>query len=335
MVLQMAAEKGNPVKPLCRKLSIGRATYYRWLRASTHRAERPGPKEPEPHVLAAMRHDVRKLRHVRRRTWGTETIYDKYGGVIPRRIIAGTIAEERLDVNRARRAAARRYEFVAPDLAWSTDFIHLSGEGRSLRLQDECSRYVLGYEVRRTWTDAEVARFVSEGFNQAGAPLVFKFDHGSEFVAEAVHAMLARRQVIELPSPLHWPRFNGKHERVNGAVRQWLLPLKTWMKTPSGPVLADEMRDALVDHNEDRAKEVLGGRTPWEIYRDAERVALDRAELYLRWSERVDQILNRREGSSSTIGPSAVMEARRLAALAVLHEHKLVRYVTGSEGPEV
>lgn len=335
MALRLAAEKGRRVIQLCRKLSLSRASYYRWRRASTHVSDRPGPKEPEPHVLEAMRHDVRKLRHVRRRTWGTETIYDKYGGVIPRRVIAETIAEERLDVNRARRAAARRYEFAAPDVAWSTDFIHLSGEGRSLRLQDEYSRYVLGFEMLRTWTGAGVARFVSDGFNQAGAPLVFKFDHGSELISEEVHAMLARRQVIELPSPLHWPRFNGKHERTNGAVRQWLLPLKTWMKTPSRPVLVDEMRDALVDHNEDRPKQVLGGRTPWEAYRDGERLAIDRVELYLRWTERVDQILNRREASSSTIGPSAVMQARRLAALAVLREHKLVRYVTGSEGPEV
>src|SRR4030095_11557007 len=97
----------------------------------------------------------------KRNTWGVEVLYQEFEGVIPKGVIAQTIEEERRRKARARREAATRYEIVSPNAVWSEDFIDVRPEGRVLRVQDECSRYVLGTEHRSGWEHPHVARFVA------------------------------------------------------------------------------------------------------------------------------------------------------------------------------
>ena len=47
-----------------------------------------------------------------------------------------------------------------------------------------------------------------------GAPLVFKTDNGSPFIADVFQELLARWQVIGLLSPPYWPPYNGAIEAI-------------------------------------------------------------------------------------------------------------------------
>jgi transposase InsO family protein len=295
--------------------------------------KKPGPKGPDPEVLQAMRMEIRTLHQVKRRTYGTETIYDLFEGIIPKHVIRETIHEERAKKNRDEKLSAIRYEFVAPQVAWSADFIYVEPAGRALRVQDEASRCVLGFELKEAWTDIDVTRFVNDAIKLCGAPLFFKHDLGSEFTSGVFQAMLRANRVISLPNPPYYPKANGKHERTNQAVRQWLLPL--YAKFPSKEDVISEMRLALLDHNQDRKKEILGNRTPQEVYMNAKRVNLPNENLFPRWDQLKEKLLKGKPGQSRIVQALGELEAMRLAALIVLRENRLVKYFRGNEAPEV
>lgn len=302
---------------------ISRSSYYRWQRKLPGK---PGPKGLNAAVIDAMKQDIEELHHIKRRTWGTETIYDEYHGMIPRQVIRMAIEETRRRHRRQERKKATRYEFAAPGVAWSTDFMEVALLGRPLRVQDECSRLVLGCEMRQRWTDEGVRDFVKAGFIRYGPPLVFKFDRGSEFRSDVFQALLRDYRVVALPNPAYYPRANGKHERLNESVRQWLLPL-TW-ENAAPEEIAQEMRDALIDNNEHRRKEVLGKRTPEDVYLHTPRAPIDRSVLYGQWDE-LQKKLQRREFPS--IVPHGAWDAMRIAAVIVLKKHQLVRYFSSQE----
>ena len=82
-------EEGKPVADLCKTLSLPRSTLYRWETGPAEK-QATGPKETPAALVWAMRDDVRRLHHVKNRTYGTATIYQVYEGVIPRSVIANT-----------------------------------------------------------------------------------------------------------------------------------------------------------------------------------------------------------------------------------------------------
>jgi transposase InsO family protein len=314
-------------------LGISPATYYRWRKNVTGTRKKPGPEGPPPEILDAMRDEVKTLRHVKRRTYGVDYAFDLFSGIIPRRVIQETINEERLKKNRRERRNMLRYEFIAPQLAWSADFIKVNPAGEVLRVQDERSRCVLGFEMKDPWTDIEVTRFVHQAIQRYGAPMFFKHDLGSVFTSGVFQAMLRAARVMALPNPPYYAPFNGKHERTNGSVRQWLLPLMA--QFPTKEEIAAEMREALVDHNEDRRKDALGKRTPKDVYLNDPRLNLDRQKLYVRWDQLREKILTRRKEHQGGEDTLREVEAMRLAAFVVINENKLVRYSRGKEAPEV
>jgi transposase InsO family protein len=295
--------------------------------------QRPGPKGVDPEVAQEMMEEIMALDHVKRRTWGTETIYEKYHGVIPKNKISQAIEEGRRRTNKQRRESAQRYEFVAPDLVWSDDFIKIKDGGRVLRVQDECSRVIFGYEQRQEWTDGLVARFVAATFERYGRPLFFKHDLGSEFRSGIFQSLLRGWEVMALPNPPYYAQYNGKHERTNKSVRFWLAShAADW---PSLDEVLEEMAGALMDHNEDRPKEVLGKRTPQEVYENEPRVQLDRLVLYREWERLKEKLIKEHVTYSGKMERVGEMEAMRIAALVLLKRHKLIRYQTGPEAPEV
>lgn len=279
-----------------------------------------------------MKEEVRDLHHRKRRTWGSEALYRKHEGMIPRRVVRAAVREARRARRRQEEVKIRRYEFVAPDIAWSVDFVDLPPAGRALRIQDEHARFDFGLEVRNSWADGEPTRSVGKRFATDGAPYFLKHDLGSEFTGGAFQALLRGAKVICIPSPAHYPQYNGKHERANGALKQWLLELRTTTPVRTRDVVT-EAQLALQDHNEERRKEVLGWRTPQEVYATTPRVSLDRDRLYADWLQRTDKILAKISSAWLRMDAGMQMEAKRLAALSILGERKLV--IVSEEGGEV
>lgn len=313
---------------VCEALDVGRSTYYRWTSPSPDR--RAEPWTPSEEIRAVMRDEIRELRRVKRRTWGTATVYRKYHGIIPRALIIDTIREEQIEACLKERKKDRRYEFVAPDVAWSADFMDIPPAGRVLRLLDDRARCVLGREVRDTWLDSLAADFVRETLARVGhRPLFFKHDLGGEFSGGVFQSMLLSERIIPLPSPPYYPRANGKNERNNGALRQWLGEVEN----PTRQEVLDELTLEMEDHNEIRPKAILGGRTPKEVYASEARVSADREALWAEWQEMRATLARQRLKSRGTLDRAGEMEVLRITALALLRRHAWVRYATGLEAP--
>jgi transposase InsO family protein len=284
--------------------------------------------------------EIEDLDHVKRRTWGTDYIYEEYETVIPKGVIQQAIEEARKRENRVRRAQAQRYEFLAPNVAWSEDFIEVKPEGKVLRVQDDFSRLALGGEHRREWTGADVSRFLDAGFRRYGRPYFFKHDLGGEFRDGIFQAFLRGNQVIAFPNPPYCPTYNGKMERQNGAVRFWLA-----RAVDDRPALEDVLREirlSQLDNNHDRRKEVLGDRTPQEAQSSTPQIQVDRGELYAEWDRLKEKLVKERyvDDPSDPAGRRVTTERRgelmamRIASLVLLKKYRMFRYTVGPEAPE-
>lgn len=318
-------EEGKPVADLCKTLSLPRSTLYRWEAGPAEKQE-SGPKETPAALVWAMRDDVRRLHHVKNRTYGTATIYQVYAGVMPRSVIANTVQEERSRQNRIERERALRYDFSAVNVAQSADFIHVKGGGRVYRVQEELARHILGYAHRRSWEGPDVARFTQGIFVRHGIPYVFKHDLGPEFRSGVFQALLRSYKILPLPNPPWWPRANGKHERTNRDMRQWLLPFEEESLTEAE--VLEELGRAVEDHNELKPREVLGWKTPRHVFETGPRLKLDREGMYVQWVAYKERLMLSRTGASGIIVyPGDEFSAMRLATLAVLLERRLVCYL--------
>lgn len=314
----------------CKALDVGKTTFYRW--AMPGGTKRPGPAGPTAEMLAVMHDEVRDLRRSKRRTWGAATIYRNYHGVIPRAVIIDTIREEQLEACRQTRRTSRRYEFIAPDIAWSGDFMLVHPVGRVLRLMDDRARCVLGRDVRDAWIESLVADFLVATCDRLGRrPLFFKHDLGGEFSGGVFQSMLLSLRIIPLPSPPYYPRANGKTERNNGALRQWLGDVIK----PNREEVLRELTAEMIDHNEIRPKAILKGFTPRDVYESEARVAVDREALWTEWQALRAELVRQRMTTCGRVDRAGEMEVLRLTALALLRSHGWIKYATGLEAPEV
>jgi hypothetical protein len=280
----------------------------------------------------AMAMEVRAFDRAKEGTWGAHPIFEALGAIIPRSLV-NTVLDERRDAEgRVKRPHARTYEFVAPGVTYSTDFIAVRPRGRVLRVLDERARYVLGFKHQDHWPDQEVAAFVEELLKRFGPPLFFKHDLGGEFRGADFQAMLRRHKVIAVPSPPYYPKFNGKNERSNRSAREWIAP--TEQDRPTLSRVWEQLTQATLDQNDGRRKDVLGGKTPSDVFHNEPRVEVDREALYSEWDALREETLRRARPDPSRQS-AAELEAMRLAALVVVKKHNLVRYPSKPEAPKV
>jgi hypothetical protein len=319
---------------VCGELGFHRASYYEWCRRG---ADPPRKSSgPSAELIAAMKDEVRRLCHAKRRTWGTDTVYHDYDGLIPRRVIGTAIAEERRSRNQWRRNSFFRYEFVAPAVAFSMDFMFpglVFGE-RLIRMQYEFSRFELQHESRKSWPDEEVVRWTERLFAELEMPYLLKHDQGSEFRSGRFQDMLRANKILPLPSPFRKPQYNGKHERGNGFIQDWMIPLARQGLTREEWL--NEVAEVSEDLNELRPRGIFGYRTPLEVYSSTPRLSLDRDALYAEYETNLRELELKRSSRYGIMGTCSMdLDAMRFAALAVMHKHSLVRYFPGSAGPKV
>jgi hypothetical protein len=202
----------------------------------------------------------------------------------------------------------------------------VKGGGRVYRVQEERARHILGHAHRRSWEGPDVARFTQGIFARHGIPYVFKHDLGTEFQSGVFQALLRAYKILPLPNPPWWPRANGKHERTNLEMRQWYLPFAEESLTEEE--VMKEMGMAVEDHNELKPREILGWKTPRQVFETGPRVKLDREVLYAQWLRYKERLMLSRTGSRGImVIPGDEFSAMRLATLAVLLERRLVRYL--------
>lgn len=100
-------------------------------------------------------------------------------------------------------------------------------------------------------------------FLQHGAPLVVKSDNGSAFASEEFAALLAKSRVIWLPSPPHYPQYNGACEAGGGSIKTRAHHLAARAGRP-GRWTLDDVEGARLLCNEVGQPGGAGGPTPVE-----------------------------------------------------------------------
>ena len=104
---------------------------------------------------------------------------------------------------------------IAPNVIWAMDFqFDTTADGHTLKMLnviDEFTREALAINVDRCIDADGVAAVLDRLALKRGAPSYLRFDHGPEFVAQAVH---------------DWCRFNGAGSLFidPGSPWQWLVP---------------------------------------------------------------------------------------------------------------
>src|SRR5437879_5057540 len=127
--------------------------------------------------------------------------------------------------------------------------------------------------------------------------------------------MLRRHKVIAVPSAPHYPKFNGKNERANRTTREWIA--ETEQDRPTLSRVWEKLTQSILGQNEARPKDVLGGRTPADVWSKEKRVTVDRDAIYSEWDALREDVLNRYPPDAGR-RDAAEMEAMRLAALVVV-----------------
>lgn len=263
---------------------------------------------------------------------GTADVYLRYRGAVPRRWIADTLREERRYWNREKRSRIRRYEFAAVGVADAADFIHVQG-GRVIFAQEQRCRALLDREFREAWEDRDVCLFLDRVYRKYGKPYFQKLDRGPELRSPTMMSYLRGAKVIPIPSPSRYPQANGKLERANGTIKRWANPLDGSL--PAREDVLAEIDRALREHNEELPKDVLGNRTPAEVYRQDPRTSIDRMRIYREWSALKDRLLSEWRLKKGSLHDGDELDAMRIAAYRILEKWNLVVYSQGSEAPEV
>lgn len=160
-----------------------------------------------------------------RSTWDAHAIAHVVG------LSATTVAKILREVRgprpkRAKQPHTRRTKFSRRDVMWSSDFVKVGWGWLLLRTMDEMSGYVLGWDLVRSENSTAVLEHAKSILARMGrAPLVWKYDHGSAFTSGVFQGTLQEYQIVPYPIAPRSPWVNGRTERDNQEVHNWLIPL--------------------------------------------------------------------------------------------------------------
>ena len=165
----------------------------------------------------------------------------------------------------ARASHERRTRFLRRDVMWSSDFTELPDKRKLLRTMDERSRFRLGWDIASSETAEAVVRHAEDLIARMGrAPLIWKFDHGSAFMSAAFQELLARHRIVPYAIPPRSPWANGRTERDNREIKNWLIPAaKAGL---AGAALENDADEGMWMLNYEKPRAVLGFRTSASVY---------------------------------------------------------------------
>jgi putative transposase len=179
----------------------------------------------------------------------------------------------RLQVKRSKRRHQRRERPVPlaaayPNHVWAYDFVEdrdvHSNPLYILTVMDEFTREGLAIDVELRTSAERVITVLEQLVATHGGPNYLRSDNGPEFVAFAVQAWLAQRQIQTLYIDPGCPWQNGKDERFNGTVRDECLNMHLFASVAEAQVRLEAFRQ---HYNDTRPHSRLGYQTPSEFKR--------------------------------------------------------------------
>jgi putative transposase len=254
------ATQGISVRRACTLVQLSRATFQYQAR-----------ERPDEQALLA---DITKLaqhnpRYGYRRIWALL----RRKRPVNRKRVHRLWKRARLQVKRATRRRTRRERpaplaAAYPNHVWAYDFVEdRDTHGKVLHIltvMDGFTREGLDIEAARTTSAEQVISVLEQLVALHGAPAYLRSDNGPEFVALAVQAWLAKRQIATLSIDPGCPWQNGKEERFNGTVRDECLNMLIFASVAEARVHLQAFRR---HYNEERPHSALGYKTPIEFKR--------------------------------------------------------------------
>ena len=225
MIQELGRRTGRSERRLAQELGLSRASLQRWKRR-LRRCETPvRPRgRRKSGELAGLDEAIGKLGHRRHRSRGAPELWQAWRERISRRDFQERVRAVRDERKREARAGWERIEWTQAGAVWAMDPAEHAGVRWNL-VGDLASRYRFELLVGPALPAAAIAGQLAELFERYGAPLVLKRDHGSNLMSAEVDEALHAFGVLALPSPVHYPRYNGGIEygqrEIKEAARGW------------------------------------------------------------------------------------------------------------------
>ena len=268
----MEKESGLTAKEFAGLWGLSRSTHWRWaggrVKSFVGRARR---------ITAAVRAKVLEIDKRNRSTWDTRSIASVVG--ISHGSVAKVLAEAR-GPRPTRKAMPHvgRTKLLARDVQWSSDFTEVPGGRKLLKTLDEYSRYRPGWDICPETAEAVVAHAEGLVACMGRAPLVWKYDHGPAFMSGKFQEFLMRHWIIGYPTQRRAPWTNGRTERDNREIKNWLIPVADVV---SDGDIEREVREGMLMLNNLKPRAVLGFRTSADVYYHCNGIGhINRAEIW-------------------------------------------------------
>jgi transposase InsO family protein len=287
--VEAAILPGANVSALCAEHGISRQTGHKWLRryreqgylGLSEQSRRPVSSSGTSKEMISA---VLELRN-RRSSWGptklAQILKRRFGEDAPARSTVARLLK-RLGRVKQRSRSARVWtvdgrphvEVHGPNDLWTIDF---KGWWRATRgercepltVRDALSRFVLAVQVVPSTTGPVVRRILEGLFRRHGVPKAIQCDNGSPWVSTRSRGGLTTLSVWLVSLGIHLirsrvgcPQDNGGHERMHRDLSELQL---NPARTRRGQQRACDRW--MVDFNEVRPHDALGGKTPAEMYR--------------------------------------------------------------------
>ena len=190
-----------------------------------------------------------------------------------------------------RKHGLKTCDWMKMHVCWALDTIKIPSKDGYVYAQlliEEYSRCVLGWILSYSNTGEKAKKLIEETIEKHKiTPLVIKTDRGSEFVNETVKSYLKEKEINYMPSPGHYPLFNGKLERENSIFRRFL-------KKKGGMTfeeISNRMGKAIYVSNHELPRRMFSGKTSADIFKKGEIYQQDEKEiLKQKVEERIKEI---------------------------------------------
>ena len=295
--IEKASAPEANISALCREYGISRQTGHKWLRrfrAQGYTGLVEQSRRPLVSPFTTAEEVVVRILELRDHHWSWGP--DKIARVLRRAHGEGapsksTVARvlQRLGKMSRRRRRVRvwsvnerpRVEVHAPNDLWTVDikgwWLARNRERcEPLTVRDAFSRKVLAVTLLEPYRTGHVRDVLRELFERHGLPTAMQSDNGTPFVCTRARGGLSRLSawlvslgIRLIRSRPGCPQDNGGHERMH-------RDLSELERRPARTRRAQQ-RDCdrwMVDFNEVRPHDALGGKTPAEVYHDSERRSL-------------------------------------------------------------
>ncbi len=295
--IEKAKASGANISALCGEYGISRQTGYKWLRrfrAEGYTGLVEQSRRPLTSPLATAEEAVVRILELREQHWSwgpdkiSRVLRRSHGEEAPSKSTVARVLQ-RLGKVKRRRSPVRvwsvdgrpRVEVHAPNDLWTMDF---KGWWRAqnrdrcepLTVRDAFSRKVLAVALPELVRGSEVKAVLHRLFERHGLPLAIQSDNGAPFVSVLARGGLSKLSVWLLSLGIRLvrsrpacPQDNGGHERMHRDLSE--------LESAPARTRRAQQRACdrwMVDFNEVRPHDALGGKTPSEVYRNSEHRSL-------------------------------------------------------------